>query len=49
MKAYNELVRDVLRNGAFKPNARTGIGTISVFGRQLHFDLQKEFPIPNSK
>ena len=49
MKVYNDLVEDILENGAYKPNTRTGIGTISVFGRQLHFDLQKEFPLVNSK
>ena len=49
MKAYNDLVQDVLDNGAYKPNARTGIGTKSVFGRQYRFDLSKEFPLVNSK
>lgn len=49
MKAYNNLVEDIIKNGAYKPNTRTGIGTLSVFGRQMHFDLQKEFPLVNSK
>ena len=49
MKIYNDLVQDILDNGLFKPNTRTGIGTIAVFGRQLRFDLQKEFPIVTSK
>lgn len=49
MKAYNDLVRDVLENGAYKPNKRTGEGTTAVFGRQVRFDLQKEFPLVNSK
>lgn len=49
MKIYNDLVQDILDNGAYKPNARTGIGTLSVFGRQERFDLQKVFPIVNSK
>ena len=49
MKSYNELVLNVLENGEYKPNTRTGIGTISLFGAQLHFDLQKETPIVNSK
>ena len=49
MKIYNDLVRDVLENGSYKPNARTGHGTTSVFGRQYRFDLQKEFPLVNSK
>lgn len=49
MKAYNDLVRDVLENGVLKPNVRTGIGALSVFGRQVRFDLQKEFPLVTSK
>ena len=49
MKSYNDLVRNVLENGEYKPNTRTGIGTISLFGAQLHYDLQKETPIVNSK
>ena len=49
MKSYNELVKNVLENGEYKPNTRTGIGTISLFGAQLHYDLQKETPIVNSK
>lgn len=49
MKSYNELVQNVLDNGEYKPNTRTGIGTISLFGAQLHYDLQKETPIVNSK
>lgn len=49
MKAYNDLVRDVLANGVYKPNKRTGEGTTTVFGRQIRFDLQKEFPLVNSK
>lgn len=49
MKIYNDLVRDVLENGAYKFNERTGEGTTSIFGRQYRFDLQKEFPLVNSK
>lgn len=49
MKQYNDLVLDVLENGSFKPNARTGKGTLSVFGRQVRFDLQKELPLVTSK
>ena len=49
MKSYNELVKNILENGEYKPNTRTGIGTISLFGAQLHYDLQKETPIVNSK
>jgi thymidylate synthase len=49
MKQYNDLVRDVLHNGVVQKNERTGIETCSVFGRQVRFDLQKEFPLVNSK
>lgn len=49
MKQYLDLCQDILDNGEFKPNNRTGVGTISVFGRQCRFNLQKEFPLVNSK
>jgi thymidylate synthase len=48
MQQYLELMRDVLTNGAQK-NDRTGTGTISVFGRQIRFDLRKGFPATTTK
>ncbi len=48
MQQYLDLVRDVLDNGVDKQD-RTGVGTRSVFGRQLRFDLQKGFPLLTTK
>lgn len=41
--AYEELLAEVLTSGARKSD-RTGTGTLSVFGRQLRYDLTKGFP-----
>ncbi len=48
MKQYLDVLRDIMENGTDKPN-RTGIDTRSVFGRQMHFDLSKGFPLVTTK
>jgi thymidylate synthase len=48
MKAYLELLREVREHGARKQD-RTGTGTLSLFGRQLRFDLAAGFPLVTTK
>ena len=47
-QTYFDLINDVLTNGVEKTD-RTGTGTISVFGRQVRYDLSLGFPILTSK
>ena len=45
---YHRILRDILANGERMEN-RTGTDTLSVFGRQMRFDLRKGFPLITTK
>jgi len=48
MKQYHALIEDIIQNG-IESDDRTGVGTYSLFGKQIWFDLKDEFPLLETK
>ncbi len=48
MKQYLDLVKRVINYGEWR-NDRTGVGTLSVFGGHMQFDLRDRFPLVQAK
>jgi len=47
-KTYHDLLQDILDNG-YEKKDRTGTGTISVFGRQIRFNMKDGFTLLTTK
>jgi len=48
MDSYQQLLQRILSEGA-RQEDRTGVGTLSVFGHQMRFDLSQGFPVVTTK
>ena len=48
MQQYLDLMRQVRETGVYKSD-RTGVGTYSIFGHQIRFDLADGFPLMTTK
>ncbi len=48
MKQYLDLLQNIIDHGVKKED-RTGVGTLSLFGYQMRWDLQKGFPLITTK
>ena len=48
MKQYLDLLQEIMDNGVVRSD-RTGVGTKSIFGHQMRFDLSKGFPLLTTK